>query len=100
MSNVRVTVTDEDTPNRLARTTWAFWLYEARLVLESYVEESRPSRRHSYKTDRAYFRLTSDSSLLSSQRIAEKDVPLDANIKRRAVEEFVRQLRVIRWSER
>jgi hypothetical protein len=99
MSHDRVNFTDTDA-DQLRRVTWAFWFHERALVVDSYIIESRPTKRHNFKIARAYFRLpVGMGALLDSEKIAEADVPLTDEIRDRALREFVSQIKVVRWSE-
>lgn len=89
----------DESEDKLRRVTWTFWLYGRCLVLDAYTIESRPSRRHSYKTESMYQRIAYGSAIPQSQRIAEADVPLTPEIQERALRQFMASLRVVRWDE-
>jgi hypothetical protein len=89
---------EDELGDKLRRVSWAFWLYGSNLVLNEYVVETRPSRRHAYKVARAYTRLSS-SRWRDGSVVDEEDVPLTPAIAERALREYVSQLRVVRWSE-
>lgn len=81
--------------SRLRRVRWDFWYHDSRhkLVLNEYVVESRPSKRHGYKTGMAYIRTSARESSLR-----EDQVPLTDEVKARALAEFTKELSVVLWS--
>ena len=82
----------------LQKVTWTFWLYAGdTLVLQSYVVEERPSRRHGFRETIAYYR--QEPTHRPNKLMPEADVPLTQEISERAIREFTSKLRVKRWSQ-
>jgi len=82
----------------MQKVTWTFWLYQGdTLVLQSYVVEHRPSRRHAFRETIAYYR--QQPTHRANEIMAEADVPLTSEIAQRAIREFTRKLQVKRWSQ-
>ncbi|HLL74792.1 MAG TPA: hypothetical protein VK421_05965 [Pyrinomonadaceae bacterium] len=98
MSNLRIEVTRG---GDLARQEWCFWYYEGRhaLVLDSYWESERSSKRHKFRTapGRYYCRLHRSDE---PPPIAEAGVPMPEDVLEEARQKFNESLRVVRWSER
>jgi hypothetical protein len=90
---VRFSVESED---KLRKVTWTFWLCDRNLVVDSYIVEERPSRRHNFKITDCYARIKSS---YEDGNLKEHEVPLTDEIRERAIREFTSSLRVIRWSE-
>jgi hypothetical protein len=80
----------------LKNVTWVFWIYDTNLVLDAYIIETRPTRRHHFKVEAEYQRLRSS---LRGRQLDEKNVPLTDEIREKALRKFTDQLRVLWWSE-
>ena len=98
MSFNRVIWTESGT-DPLQQVTWTFWLYNTDLVLDSYLVETRKTIRHGFKIKSAYYRLPTGYNTYGLTHITEAEVPLTDEIKERALDKYVSQLRVVRWSE-
>jgi len=90
----------EESEDKLSQVTWRFWHYEGRnaLVLDSYIVSKRETKRHAYKLAQGYFRQRPDR-FVRYEPIAESAVPWTTEIRARALEEFMKKLRVVLWSE-
>lgn len=78
----------------LKREGWRFWYYLGRLILDGYVEETRPSKRHGFKIKgMSYHRLERGAAQL------EPKVPLPLDVQERAIAAFTKQLLVMKWTE-
>jgi hypothetical protein len=95
MSNETITLSVES-EDKLRRETWRFWLYNFRLVLDSYVVEARASRRNVFKVMDGYERIASHHA---GGFLKEAEVPLPSEIRERAIREFMAKITVSRWSE-
>lgn len=83
----------------LRQVAWSFWYNDGRhgLILDSYAIEERASPRHKFKVVAKYTRLGEGRSY-DYQPIQERDVPMTDEVCRRAREEFMAWLRVVKWS--
>jgi hypothetical protein len=95
MGNVRFV--EQEGP--LRQVAWSFWYNDSRhvLVLDGYAIEERPSPRHKFKVVAKYARLGEGRSY-EYEPIQERDVPMTDEVCRRAREEFMASVRVVRWS--
>lgn len=97
MSHDRVTFTEQ--PDPLTRVTWAFWFYGTRLVLDRYLVETRPTKRHGFKLLVCYARQFNGERLPPDQVLQESHVPLTSDVRERAIREFMAPITVAKWSE-
>jgi hypothetical protein len=81
-----------DLPNPLDRMIFSFWLNNNFLVLDTYRRQTKVKR--TWKTVALYDRLSDRNST-----ITENEVPLDQDVKLKALEAMVNKLSVVTWSE-
>lgn len=87
--------------NELFLATWEFWFYadEYALVLDSYAERERRTRRHGWRIlsrpSRAYARRRNPG-----WDLAEQAVPMPEDVVTEALSALVAKLRVCKWSAR
>lgn len=65
--------------DRLSRRAWDFCLVDEKLVLDGYVEQSRPTVRHKLQNDNVYSRLTGRNNTMNLDA-----VPWDAGLEKEA----------------
>lgn len=80
----------------LSRSVWIFWYFDNRhaLVLDSYVELSRPSRRHKYTISGKHYERLSHRD---GANCGSKECPLPEDVVNEARAKFVEALAVERW---
>lgn len=90
-------------PDDLREVEWCFWLFNdvvsPALVVERYVVRERPSKRHKFRATYTYERNPMHWQSKERQRCNEEALPLTEEVKARAVDELLKQLRVVRWGE-
>jgi len=79
----------KEEPDALKRKVWMFIVFEWNIVLDSYLVQSRKTKRSLYKTDEYYDRLK-----LRESTLKQDDVPLSDEIKLEAKQIFVDKLTV------
>ena len=96
--NINFEVTDESEDGK-SRRVWRFSTIDNCVVLDGYREETRPTRRHAFKVDRAYERIHYNYSRHVNHRMTEADVQVPEGVWAAAREKFMAQVRFCRWSE-
>ncbi len=84
-----------ETPGTLDAQEWTFTLIDNQIVLDRYMELSRPTKRHKEQGTRWYERLDHRSNTLT---LAE--VPLPDDVAAEALQKVVSQFRVVRELKR
>ncbi len=84
----------------LTREEFTFWFDERRMVLylDAYYFKKRQTKRHNFKVVTQYSR--SDSRRPPYNWMELKDVPLTEDIKNRALEQFISEIKVGVWNDR
>lgn len=77
--------------NELTTEEWVFRLNEATLVLHRYTLQTKESKRHKFRIVELHNRTYSPHNTLEI-----KDVPLPEEVKKRALDEFVARISVVK----
>lgn len=72
----------------MTATRWSFYLLRETLVVDSYMEVARSSRRKKYSPVRVWSRLNGRDNTM-----AQSDVPLTSEIAQEAQDRFIQQLK-------
>lgn len=82
---------EEQADDGLTAVKWCFYYFASRheLVLDHYIESSRPTKRHKFRTDRFWGRLERRS------RTIHEAPAVPDHIKNKAIEKFASDLKVV-----
>lgn len=84
-----------------SRDVWCFAYFEhIGLVLDSQVHEERDNLRQKFKVRRAYYRLGHNRPAYGVEPVTEEQVTLPQWVIDRAREQFMEQLKVVKWGAR
>ena len=78
----------------LESVEYSFWFDDYTLWLESYIEYSRPTKRHSFKPTRSYYRIDKRHTNMTVE-----EVNLAEDVKQDAVKKVIEQLQVKLWDK-
>lgn len=80
--------------NDLTEEVWRFYAYDNYIVLDFYAYCTRKTKRHSFKAEKTYSRLSHRTS-----NMLESDVRLTYEIRTLALDKFVSSINVVKQSE-
>jgi len=88
-------------PNPLRRQVWLFvFIDNSGIVLDNYFMQSKDStRRRKWTDEEGYVRLSGGHNYAAHKRLKESEVPWPADVREEALQSYVSQIKVGRWSE-
>jgi hypothetical protein len=91
-------ITVEIPSEGLGRELWSFYLIDDYLVLNEYLLQIKPSKRHRiFQTLKVFTRTGSTQSYSQHQLMAEENVPWPDFVLVEAKRKFCEQISVVRW---
>ncbi len=76
--------------DELTEEVWWFTVIDTKIILDAYVRNSRPTRRHKFTSTMAYSRL-------GRCELAETAVPWPEDVRQEALDQYIAELKVGRW---